>query len=47
MQDFERVQEHYTELDKEVTETRGLLNEKDREICQLELVIFKHIPLYT
>ena len=37
-QEYERAQEHCADLEHEVAETRGLLNDKDREICQLNLV---------
>ncbi len=35
---MEQVQDHCGELEREVAEVRGQLNEKDTEICQLELV---------
>lgn len=37
-QELERVQEHSVELEKEVSEARGLLNDKDRSISEQILV---------
>ena len=37
-QEFDRVQDHSAELEREVSETRGLLNDKDRKISEQALV---------
>ena len=37
-QEFDRVQDHCAELEREVSETRGLLNDKDRKISEQALV---------
>ena len=36
--ELEGVQDHCFELEGEVAEVRGQLNQKDTQICQLELV---------
>ncbi len=38
VEEMEQVQEHSGDVEREVTEVRGQLNEKDTEIRQLELV---------
>lgn len=37
-QEFERVQDHCAELEREMSEARGLLNDKDRVISEQVLV---------
>ena len=37
-QEYERAREHCSDLEQELSETRGQLNDKDRVICQMELV---------
>lgn len=38
VEEMERVQDHCGDLEKEVVEVRGQLNDKDTEMCRLELV---------